>query len=86
MLRLGNANAIVIQGLIAPKGLDCLKALISWEFENKPEMGGGYGRWKKTLVLRAPLVAIGAQKCIFEINLQNHQSRKNIMIFGSVCY
>ena len=37
MLRLGNANAIVIQGLIAPKGLDCLKALISWEFENKPE-------------------------------------------------
>ena len=42
MLRLGNANAIVIQGLIAPKGLDCLKALISWEFENKPE--GGEGR------------------------------------------
>ena len=42
MLRLGNANAIVIQGLIAPKGLDCLKALISWEFENKPE-GGGEG-------------------------------------------
>ena len=40
MLRLGNANAIVIQGLIAPKGLDCLKALISWEFENKPEKGG----------------------------------------------
>ena len=33
MLRLGNANAIVIQGL------DCLKALISWEFENKPEEG-----------------------------------------------
>ena len=58
MLRLGNANAIVIQGLIAPKGLDCLKALISWEFENKPE-GEGEG---KTLVLRAPLVAIGAQK------------------------
>ena len=41
MLRLGNANAIVIQGLIAPKGLDCLKALISWEFENKPEEGEG---------------------------------------------
>ena len=40
MLRLGNANAIVIQGLIAPKGLDCLKALISWEFENKPEEEG----------------------------------------------
>ena len=40
MLRLGNANAIVIQGLIAQKGLDCLKALISWEFENKPEEEG----------------------------------------------
>ena len=37
MLRLGNANAIVKQGLIAPKGLDCSKALISREFENKPE-------------------------------------------------
>ena len=35
MLRLGNAKAIVIQGLIAPKGLDGLKALISWEFQNK---------------------------------------------------
>ena len=46
MLRLGNANAIVIQGLIAPRGLDCLKALISWEFENKPEgeEGGGGGK------------------------------------------
>ena len=62
MLRLGNANAIVIQGLIAPKGLDCLKALISWEFENKPEGEGGGGGEGKTLVLRAPLVAIGAQK------------------------
>ena len=41
MLRLGNANAIVIQGLIAPRGLDCLKALISWELENKPEGGEG---------------------------------------------
>ena len=55
MLRLGNANAIVIQGLIAPRGLGGLKALDSWKFENKPEGG-------KTLVLRAPLVAIGAQK------------------------
>ena len=63
MLRLGNANAIVIQGLIAPKGLDCLKALISWEFENKPEGKGDFGGNKqKTLFLRAPLVAIGAQK------------------------
>ena len=43
MLRLGNANAIVIQGLIAPKGLDCLKALISWKFQNQPEGGGGGG-------------------------------------------
>ena len=60
MLRLGNANAIVIQGLIAPEGLDCLKALISWEFENKPEGEGGEG--EKTLVLRAPLVAISTQK------------------------
>ena len=61
MLRLGNANAIVIQGLIAPKGLDCLKALISWKFEKEPE-GEGEGEGGKTLVLRAPLVAIGAQK------------------------
>ena len=60
MLRLSNAKASVIQGLIAPKGLDCLKALISWEFENKPEGEGEGG--EKTLVLRAPLVAIGAQK------------------------
>ena len=36
MLRLSNGNASVIQGLIAPKGLDCLKALFSWKFENKP--------------------------------------------------
>ena len=42
MLRLGNANAIVIQGLIAPRGLDSLKALDSWKFENQPE-GGGEG-------------------------------------------
>ena len=34
MLRLGNANAIVIQGLIAPRGLDGLKAIESWKFEN----------------------------------------------------
>ena len=65
MLRLGNAKAILIQGLIAPKGLDCLKALISWEFENKPEKGGmADEKEKKTLFLRAPLVAIGAQKYI----------------------
>ena len=44
MLRLGNANAIVIQGLIAPRGLDCLKALDSWKFENKPEEGGEGGK------------------------------------------
>ena len=54
MLRLRNAKASVIQGLIAPKGLDCLKALISWEFENKLEGGGGE---KKTIVLSVPLVA-----------------------------
>ena len=60
MVRLGNANAIVIQGLIAPRGLDGLKALDSRKFENQPEgEGGGEG---KTLVLRAPLVAIGAQQ------------------------
>ena len=40
---LSNANASVIQGLIAQKGLDCLKALISWKFENKPEEEGGEG-------------------------------------------
>ena len=60
MLRLSNAKTSVIQGLIAPKGLDCLKALISWEFENKREGEGGEG--EKTLVLRAPLVAISTQK------------------------
>ena len=43
MLRVGNANAIVIQGLIALRGLDCLKALNSWKFEDKPE-GEGEGK------------------------------------------
>ena len=63
MLRLGNANAIVIQGLIAQKGLDCAKILNSWKFENKPEGEGGEGEGEeKTLLLRAPLVAIGAQQ------------------------
>ena len=74
MLRLGNANAIVKQGLIAPKGLDCSKALISREFENKPEQFRQRrqttndkrqttdDKKTKTLLLRAPLVAIGAQK------------------------
>ena len=46
MLRLGNAKAIVIQGLIAPKGLDCLKALISLIFQNKPEEGEEGGEEK----------------------------------------
>ena len=46
MLRIGNANAIILQGLIAQKGLECLKALISWEFENKPEGGEGEGEEK----------------------------------------
>ena len=46
MLKLSNANASVIKGLIAPKGLDCLKALISWEFENKPKGEGGEGEEK----------------------------------------
>ena len=41
MLILSNGNNSVIQGLIAPKGLDCLKALISWKFQNQPEGGGG---------------------------------------------
>ena len=62
MLRQSHANAIVIQGLIAQKGLDCMKSLISWEFENKPEGEGEGGEGEKTLLLRAPLVAIGAQK------------------------
>ena len=44
MLRLTNAKAIVIQGLIAPKGLDGLKALISWKFQNKD---GREGRREK---------------------------------------
>ena len=37
MLKLSSAKAIVIKGLIAPKGLDCLKVLISLKFQNKPE-------------------------------------------------
>ena len=41
MVRLSNAKASVIQGLIAPKGLDSLKALISWKFEKEPEGEGG---------------------------------------------
>ena len=41
MVRLSNAKVSVTQGLIAPKGLDCLKALISWKFQNQPEGGGG---------------------------------------------
>ena len=68
MLRLSNAKASVIQGLIAPKGLDCLKALISLKFQNKPEEGEGEEGEKKTLVLRAPLVAIVPQKQIFYCN------------------
>ena len=47
MLRLGNANTIVIQGLIASRGLDCLKALISWKFENQPEGGEEEGEGEK---------------------------------------
>ena len=66
MLRLKNAKASVIQGLIVPKG--CLKALISLKFQNKPEEGEGEEGEKKTLVLRAPLVAIVPQKQIFYCN------------------
>ena len=45
MLKLSSAKAIVIKGLIAPKGLDCLKVLISLKFQNKPEEGeGGEGK------------------------------------------
>ena len=71
MLRLGNANAIVIQGLIAPKGLDCLKALVSWKDDKKTKRQNDKTtkrQWRQndkktvTLFLRAPLVAIGAQK------------------------
>ena len=47
MVRLSNAKASVIQGLIAPKGLDCLKALNSWKFQNQPEGGGGGGGEEK---------------------------------------
>ena len=45
MLRLKNAKASVIQGLIVPKG--CLKALISLKFQNKPEEGEGEEGEKK---------------------------------------
>ena len=74
MLRLGNSNAIVIQGLIVPRGLDCLKALNSWKFQNQPEGGDDKktvttkrqnDKKTITLFLRAPLVAIGAQKSYF---------------------
>ena len=44
MLRLGNSNALVIQGLIALRGLDCLKALSSRKFQNQPEGEGGGGK------------------------------------------
>ena len=44
MLRLSNGNASVTQGLIAPK--DCLKALLSWKFENKPPEGEEEGEEK----------------------------------------
>ena len=53
MLRLGNANAIVMQGLIAQKGLDCLKALISQEFENKPEGEGEVEEKEKNTSLQS---------------------------------
>ena len=49
----------VIQGLIATKGL---KAGGVFKFENKPEEEEGE---EKKLLLRAPLVAIGAQKVFF---------------------
>ena len=76
MLKLSYANASVIQGLIAPKGLDCLKALVSWKVvkdyktikrqNNKKTVTTKRQNDKKTvtLFLRAPLVAIGAQKSI----------------------
>ena len=41
MIILSNGNASVLQGLIAQKGLDCLKALFSLKFENKPGEGEG---------------------------------------------
>ena len=64
MIRLRNGNASVTQGLIALKGLDCLKALFPWKFENKPPRGFWMKNKQKTLLLRAPLVAIGAQKMV----------------------
>ena len=43
--------------MIVPKGLDCLKVLFLWKFQNKPgEEGEEKGR--KLRVLREPLVAI----------------------------
>ena len=74
MLRLSNSNVSLIQGLIALKGLKTTLRLVlykawylqkawrlkaSLEFENKWE---DEGEEEKTLLLRAPLVAIGAQK------------------------
>ena len=76
MLRLSYATATVLQGLIAPKGLDYLKALVSWKVEkddkttkqqndkttNDKTTKRQNDKKTKTLLLRVPLVAIGAQK------------------------
>ena len=60
MLRLSNAKASVLQGLIAQKGLKAAWRLyFLGNFENKPSEGE-----KKNTLLRAPLVAIGSQKYI----------------------
>ena len=49
MLRLINGNASGIQGLIAPKDLDCLKAFFSWKFEIKSGEGEGEKEKKSSI-------------------------------------
>ena len=62
MLKLSNANA-GYRRLDSSKRLKgCLKALYSWKNGNKQPRGFWMKNKQKTLLLRAPLVAIGAEK------------------------
>ena len=59
---MGHRNcAIFIQGLIAQKGLECLKALFSWKFENKsPEEEGEEEKTSSCVALMPLLVNVVA--------------------------
>ena len=80
MLRLSNTKASLIQGLIALKGLKT--TLKAWQgFNSLGEANGETTtKTKKTLFLRAPLVAIGAQKsCILKLQIQNYHSERTTL-------